>query len=293
MGHVGLVAHGQDAGLGKNVSGPPAAQAGQTPPAAVPALRFGRTEEQLHLLYSVCAGPNLDYSISEEEAKDLKVAAQHRLDFIKSEPDLAVVLVDYIDRAISGEGAISESLVGILRALALRPDVNVNDVKRYARFAAGLLDKKDGSSPMSTEEANLSAYFTSSLPDLLGSYPTQEGEDYLVKILEHPIDRSIAEVDKLASARAAAKSGTTRCLLGLEQSLKDFKRMNERQMKFGISESNHYVQEVEGYLKVFRERNFKREKAAGQTQIRMNYVWLIGPGSLVLALLYFKAHKKS
>ena len=226
-------------------------------PAATPVLRFGRTDMQLFELISVCSGPNLDYSVGDEEYKQLQLAAQHRLALIQSEPDLAAILVDHVDRMIDGSSTMPSSLTGIFRALALRPDVDLEAVRRYALLASDLQDQADQykTKPVPPEKITLMGSIHYGLPDLLGAHPTREGEDYLIKILKHavvPFEFSLTY--KLPAVRAAAKSGTARCLPGLEQTLSEYESAHEAQMKLGNNGLSEDTNEVREGLKKLRER---------------------------------------
>jgi hypothetical protein len=224
---------------------------------AVPILRFGRTPEQLFELISICSGPNLDYSVSDEEYKQIQLAAKQRLAFIQSEPDLAAILVDHVDRMIDGNSTMPSSLTGIFRALALRPDVDPAAVRRYALLASDLQSKADHykTTPFPREKSALMSGIQDGLPNLLGAYPTREGEDYLITMLEHPVIPSeFPMFYKKNAARAAAKSGTIRCLPGLAQTLSEYERVHEAQMKEGNTGLSDYVNELRDCVKKFRER---------------------------------------
>lgn len=233
-------------------------------------LRFGRSEDRLGELISICSGPNIDYSITEEEARELKVAEQYRIALIKSEPDLAAILVDHVDRFIAGESVVPASFTGLFRALSLRHDVDLAAVKRYAVHASRLQDKADQYkvTPLSQSEAFLIGGFREGLPDVLGAYPTREGEDYLIKMLEHPIvPFEFSLYDKFPSARAAGKSGSIRCLPGLEQTLKEIEPRHQHQMQFGDSGYREHLEEVQGYVRKLRAQNSHEEHLSNQAYV--------------------------
>jgi len=233
-------------------------------------LRFGRSEDRLGELISICSGPNIDYSITEEEARDLKVAEQYRIALIKSEPDLAAILVDHVDRFIAGESLVPASFTGIFRSLALRQDVDLAAVKRYALHASKLQDKADQHevTPLSQSEAFLIGGFREGLPDLLGAYPTREGEDYLIKMLEHPIvPFEFSLYEKFPAARAAGKSGSIRCLPGLEQTLREIEPRHQHQMQFGDTHYREYLEEVQGYVQKLRGKTSQSEHSSSQARV--------------------------
>jgi hypothetical protein len=236
------------------------------PPKKEPVLRFGRTDSQLFEIYSKCsAGTNIDFSLSDEESRELEKYKASCLEFIKSEPDIPMILVDYLDRNFSGQGfeinvVSGGTLIAFLRALALRPDVDVKVVQRYAQMANELLDKSCSQLPMSSTEANLNAVFIYGLTDLLGSYSSREGGNYLVKLLEHSMDGAVNDYAKLAAARAATKLGDACFLPGMEQTLREFRQMHERLMKSGNSESKEMLREIENLIKELREKIAKSEQ---------------------------------